>query len=69
MSIPNGPQYPVLNGMFTAAITAADRELATLLNVCEGKAHLSWSSSTQVEEELNKKYVQGMKVRNMCAFT
>ena len=69
MSIPNGPQYPVLNGMFTAAITAADRELATLLNVCEGKAHLSWSSSTQVEEELNKKYVQGMKVRNMCALS
>jgi len=67
MAIPNGPQWPVLDGTYTAAITAADRELANLLNICEGKAHLSWSSSTHVEEELEKTYVNGMDVRNMCA--
>ena len=67
MAIPNGPQWPVLDGTYTAAITAADRELANLLNICEGKAHLSWSSSTHVEEELEKSYVNGMDVRHMCA--
>jgi hypothetical protein len=72
MAIPNGPfanDQRVGDGSYTAVITAADRELANLLNICEGKAHLHWSSSTHVCEELDKSYANGMKVRNMCALS
>jgi hypothetical protein len=69
MSIPKGGYKLVLNGKISAVMTAADPDLGSLLNICEGKAHLSWSGTSDVLEELEKFCEDGERIRNMCAFS
>lgn len=67
MSIPRGGQTLVLNGNISSVMTAAGHQLADLLNICEGKAHLSWSKTDDILQELNKRCESGEEIRDMCA--
>ena len=44
----------IQNGKISAVMTAADPNLGSLLNICEGKAHLSWSGTSDVLDELER---------------